>query len=124
LETKPQEGTGWPSAPLSRGPDGPALDKQGTTLNVAPVSAKYLSFVKSSVRKIRPAFAGKCMAVAVACVDSAAEPVRVWRRFSFPNKVCHESFFRDEIPPFSALSLSFENHNHSSISLLHPFGPS
>jgi hypothetical protein len=35
LETKPQEGIGWPSAPLSRGPDGPALDLQGTKLNVA-----------------------------------------------------------------------------------------
>jgi hypothetical protein len=26
------------------------------------------------------------MAVSVACVDSAAEPVRVQRRFSFPNR--------------------------------------
>ncbi len=37
LETKPQEGIGWPSALLSRGSNGPALDVQGTTLNVAPM---------------------------------------------------------------------------------------
>jgi hypothetical protein len=49
-----------------------ALDVQVTILNVAPVSTKYLLFVNSSIRKMRPAFAGKCMAVAVACVDSAA----------------------------------------------------
>jgi hypothetical protein len=36
FETKLQEGTGWPSAPLRRGPDGQALDVQGTILNVAP----------------------------------------------------------------------------------------
>jgi hypothetical protein len=35
-------------------------------LNVVPVSTKYLSLVNSSVRKINPAYAGKCMAVAVA----------------------------------------------------------
>ncbi len=34
---------------------------------------------------MRPAFAGKCMAVALACVHSAAEPVRVLRRFGFPK---------------------------------------
>jgi hypothetical protein len=55
-------------------------------LNVAPVSTKYLSFVNSSFKKMRPAFAGKCMAVAVACLDSAAEPVKVWQRFSFPKR--------------------------------------
>jgi hypothetical protein len=38
-------------------------------LNVAPVPTKYLSFVNSSIRKMRPAFAGKCMAVEVACVE-------------------------------------------------------
>jgi hypothetical protein len=37
-------------------------------LNVAPVSIKYLSLVNSLIKKIKPAFAGKCMAVAVACV--------------------------------------------------------
>ena len=78
--------TGWPSAPLSRGPDGPTVDIQGTVLNVAPVSTKYLSFVNSFVRKMRPAFAGKCMAVAVACVEFATKQVRVWRHFSFPNR--------------------------------------
>jgi hypothetical protein len=77
FETKPQEGIGWPSAPLRRGPDGPALDVEGTILNIAPVSTKYLSFVNLSVRKTRPAFAGKCMAVAVACAEFAAKPVRV-----------------------------------------------
>jgi hypothetical protein len=45
LEIKPQEGIGWPSAPLSRGPDGRAVDVQGTMLNVAPVSTKYLLLV-------------------------------------------------------------------------------
>ncbi len=62
------------------------LELQGTILNVAPVSTKYLSRVSSSERKMSPAFAGKSMAVAVACVDVAAEPVRVWRFFSFPTK--------------------------------------
>jgi hypothetical protein len=49
-------------------------------LKVAPVSTKYLS-VSSSVRKISPALAGKCIAMAVACVDIAAELVRVRRLF-------------------------------------------
>jgi hypothetical protein len=51
---------GWPSAPLRRGPDRLEFWSQGTMLKVAPVSTKYLSFVNSSVRKIKPAFAGKC----------------------------------------------------------------
>jgi hypothetical protein len=55
-------------------------------LSFAPVSTKYQWFVNLSVRKMRPAFAGKCMTVAVACVDSAAELVTVWRRFSFLNR--------------------------------------
>jgi hypothetical protein len=38
---------------------------------VAPVSTKYLSFVNSSVKKINPALAGKCIAMAVACVGMA-----------------------------------------------------
>jgi hypothetical protein len=65
---KPQKGIGCPSAPLRRGPDGLEFLVQGTMLSVAPVSTKYLSFVNSSVRKMRPALAGKCIAVAVACV--------------------------------------------------------
>jgi hypothetical protein len=40
------------SAPLSKGPDGPALDVQATILNVAPVSTKYLLFVNSSIEKL------------------------------------------------------------------------
>jgi hypothetical protein len=68
-----------------RGPDGPALDVQGTILNVAPVSTKYLSLVNSSMRKMRPAFARKFMAVAVACAGIAAKPLKVQRRFSFPT---------------------------------------
>jgi hypothetical protein len=63
---KPQEGIGCPSAPLRRGPDGLEFLLQGTMLNVAPVSIKYLSFDNSSVKKIRPALAGKCIAMAVA----------------------------------------------------------
>ncbi len=35
---------------------------------------------------MRPAFAGKCVAVAVACAEFAAEPVRVWQCFSFPTR--------------------------------------
>jgi hypothetical protein len=65
---KPQEGIGCPSAPLRRGPDGLEFLLQGTMLNIATVSIKYLSFVNSSVKKIRLALAGKCIAVAVACV--------------------------------------------------------
>jgi hypothetical protein len=65
---------------------GARLDVQGTILNVASASTKYLLFVNSSVRRMKPAFAGKCMDVSVARVKSAAGPVRVWRRFSFPNK--------------------------------------
>jgi hypothetical protein len=55
-------------------------------LKVAPVSTKYLSLVNSSVRKIKPGFAGKCIAVAVACVGKAAEPKGVRLRISFPTK--------------------------------------
>jgi hypothetical protein len=69
---------------LRRGPDELDFAVQGTMLKVAPVSTKYLSLVSSSVRKISLAFAGKCIAVAVACVDIAAELVRVHRLFSFP----------------------------------------
>jgi hypothetical protein len=83
---KPQEGIGLPSAPLRRGPAGPALDVQGTILNVVPVSTKYLLFINSSVKKMRPAFAGKCMAVAVACAIFVTELVRVWQRFSFQTR--------------------------------------
>ncbi len=64
----------WQSAPLGRGPDGLEFWLQGTMLKVASVSTKYLSLVNSSVRKIKPALAGKCIAMAVACVGKAAEP--------------------------------------------------
>jgi hypothetical protein len=77
---------GWPSAPFRRGPDGLEFWLQGTMLKVAPVSTKYLTFVNSSVKKIKPAFAGKCIAVAMACVEKAAETKGVRRRISFPTK--------------------------------------
>jgi hypothetical protein len=83
---KPQEGIGCPSAPLRRGQDGLEFCLQGTMLNVAPVSTKYLSFVNSSVKKINPALAGKYMAVVVACVGLAAEPKVVQRQAGFPTK--------------------------------------
>jgi hypothetical protein len=83
---EPQEGIGCPSAPLRKGPDGLEFWLQGTMLKVAPVSTKYLSFVNSSVRKISPALAGKCIAVAVACVGMAAEPEVARRLISFPTK--------------------------------------
>ncbi len=83
---KPQEGMGCPSAPLRRGPDGLELWLKGTMLKVAPVSTKYLSLVNSSVKKIKPAFAGKCMAMAVAYVGKAAEPKLVRRQISFLTK--------------------------------------
>jgi hypothetical protein len=83
---KPQEGIASPSAPLRRGPDGVAFWLQGTILSVAPVSTKYLSFVNSSVRKINPAFARKCIAVAVACVGLATEPKVAQRQASFLTK--------------------------------------
>jgi hypothetical protein len=54
-------------------------------LRVAPVSTKYLSFVNLSVRKINPAFAGKCIVMAVACVELAAELKVVRRHASFPT---------------------------------------
>ncbi len=57
-ETNPQEGMGCLSAPFRRGPDVRAYDEQGTILRVAPVSTKYLLFTGSSVKKIKPAFAG------------------------------------------------------------------
>jgi hypothetical protein len=47
---------GWSSAPLRRGLDGLEFLLQGTMIKVAPVSTKYLSFVNSSVKKIKPAF--------------------------------------------------------------------
>ncbi len=71
---KPQGGIGCPSALLRRGPDGLEFWLQGTMLKVAPVSTKYLSFVNLSVRKIDPALAGKCIAVAVTCARMDAEP--------------------------------------------------
>ncbi len=67
-------------------PDGPELWLQGTMLRVAPVSTKYLSFVNLSVRKINPAFARKCIAVAMTCVGLAAEPKVVRRHAIFPIK--------------------------------------
>ncbi len=83
---KPQEGIGCLSAPLRRGPDGLEFWQQGTMLSVPPVSTKYLSFVNSYVRKINPALAGKCIAMAVACVGLAAEPKMVQRQASFQTK--------------------------------------
>jgi hypothetical protein len=83
---KPQEGIGCLSASLRRGPDGVAFWLQGTMLSVAPVSTKYLSFVNLSVRKINPAFAGKCIDMAVACVGLAAELKGARRQASFPSK--------------------------------------
>jgi hypothetical protein len=38
------------------------------------------------LKKNKPVFAGKCIAVAVACVGKAAEPKEVRRRISFPAK--------------------------------------
>jgi hypothetical protein len=55
-------------------------------LKVAPVSTKYLSLVSSSVRKISPALAGKCIAVTVACVELTAKPKMVRWQASFPIK--------------------------------------
>jgi hypothetical protein len=52
-------------------------------LKVAPVSTKNLSLVNSSVRKISPALAGKCIAVAVVCAGMAAEPEKVRQYFIF-----------------------------------------
>jgi hypothetical protein len=83
---KPQEGMVCPFAPLSKGPDGLEFWLQGTMLKVAPVSTKYLSFVSSSVRKMSPALAGKCIAMAVACAGLATEPKMVQRQTSFPTK--------------------------------------
>ncbi len=77
---------GWPFSPLRRGPDRLEFWLQGTMLKVAPVSTKYLSFVNSSVKKIKPAFAGKCIAMAVACVGKATKPKDFLRRISFPTK--------------------------------------
>ncbi len=89
FQIKPQEGMGWPSAPLRRGPDGLEFWLQGTMIKVAPVSTKYLSLVNLSVRNIKPVFEGKCVAVvavAVACVEKAAEQKGVWLRISFLTK--------------------------------------
>jgi hypothetical protein len=55
-------------------------------LKVAPVSTKYLSLVSSSVRKISPALAGKCLAIAVACDGVAAGLGRVLQQLSFLTK--------------------------------------
>jgi hypothetical protein len=83
---KSQVVIGCPSAPLRRGPNGLEFWLKGTMLKVAPVSTKYLSFVSSSLRKMSPASAGKCIAVAVACAGLAAEPKMVWRQTSFSTK--------------------------------------
>ncbi len=73
----PQEGIGCPSAPLRRGSDGLEFEVQGIMLKVVPVSSKNLSLVNSSVRKISPALAGKCIAVVVMCTGMATEPEKV-----------------------------------------------
>jgi stringent starvation protein B len=69
-----QEGIGKPFAPWRRGLDGLVFDAHGIMLNVTPMSTKYLSLGNLSIRKINPAFPGKCMAVAVAvaCASVAA----------------------------------------------------
>jgi hypothetical protein len=86
-------------APLRRGPDGFPLEEQGIMLNVAPVSTKNLSFVILLVRKIKPALAGKCMAVA--CVGTSTEVVKARQLFSFPTShkgehscwpLCHNNY--------------------------------
>jgi hypothetical protein len=59
---------------------------QGTMLKVAPVPTKYLSLLNSSVKKIKPAFAGKCIAMAVACVGKATKPKVVRQQISFLTK--------------------------------------
>ncbi len=51
-------------------------------LQYQPVS----TFVNSSVKKIKLALAGNCIAVAVACVGKAAEPKVVLRQISFLTK--------------------------------------
>ncbi len=71
---------------MRRGPDGLEFAVQGTILKVAPVSTKYLSLVTSSVKKISPAFAGKCIAVAVACARMATETEWVRWQFNFQTK--------------------------------------
>jgi hypothetical protein len=55
-------------------------------LKVDPVSTKYMSFVILSVKKIKTALAGKCIAIVVACVGKAAEPKEVWQQISFLTK--------------------------------------
>ncbi len=80
---KTQEGMGGPSAPLRRGLE---FWLQGTMLKVAPVSTKHLSLVNSSVKKIKPAFAGKCIAMAVACMGKTAKPKVVRWQISLLTK--------------------------------------
>jgi hypothetical protein len=84
--TKPQKGIGCPSTPLRRGLDGLKFCLQGTIVKVAPVSTRYLLLVNSPVRKLNPALAGKCIAVAVTCVGMAAEPKVARGLVSFPTK--------------------------------------
>jgi hypothetical protein len=57
-----------------------------TARNNAPVSTKYLSFVNSSVKKINPALAGKCIGMAVSCVGMIAEPKVIRWLISFLTK--------------------------------------
>jgi hypothetical protein len=71
---------------MRRGPDGLEFWLHGTMLKVAPVSTKYLPYVSSSVRKMSPALAGKCIGAAVACAGLAAEPKMVRRQTSFLTK--------------------------------------
>jgi hypothetical protein len=85
LDESPR-GIGCLSAPVRRGPDGLEFEVQGIMFKVAPVSTKNLSLVNSSVRKISPALAGKCIAMAVECAGMAAEPEKVRRHFSFPRR--------------------------------------
>jgi hypothetical protein len=83
---KPQEGIGYPSVTLRRGPGGLEFWLHRTMLKVASVSTRYLLLVSSSVRKINPALARKRIAMAVACVGMAAEQKEVQWLDCFPTK--------------------------------------
>lgn len=86
FEMKPQEGVSRPLAPLRRGPDSLLLDLQGTMLNVALVSTKYLSLVDSLVRKVNQASVGKCMVVAMVCAAVVAKLTGAQWLASFPTR--------------------------------------
>jgi hypothetical protein len=75
-----------PICPFEKGTRWAGILVAGNNAQSCSSINQYLSFVSLSVQKINPALAGKCIAMAEACVGMAAELKVVQRQVSFPTK--------------------------------------